>query len=710
MFKNLKLGMKLGIGFGFLIIIAATLGIIAIVNMNQSQAMADGLVSEYVPEVEIANRIERNSLMTMFSMRGYAYTAEDSFLNTAEGHLEDLHSAIDDAQDLAGRAQLLTILQSQIDRVETGLTQYENLKAQTEQVNQSISQDRADLDTAADNYMTAASDYLDGQNRRMGEEIRSGANAQALEQRLRKITLINDIIDLGNELRVSNFKAQALRNNDFLAQAVEEFAVFENKLEEIRTITFLEADIQDLNTIEQAADNYLAAIENYITNWETLDQLDIDRNQAADEVLAAAQETASAGITNTQSYSEEVMDMLQAASFIMVVGLIIAAIIGIILAVYLTLTITTPIHRAVELANLVAAGDLRDTPEEKYLNLKDEIGNLANALNDMILKLREIVTSVKSSSNNVASGSQEMSSSSQQMSQGATEQAASAEEVSSSMEEMASNIRQNADNAMQTEKIAQKAAKDAEEGGKSVTETVTAMKDIAQKINIIEEIARQTNLLSLNAAIEAARAGEHGKGFAVVASEVRKLADRSQKAAAEISDLSSRSVNIAEEAGNMLEQMVPDIQKTAELVQEISAASNEQNSGVDQINKAIMQLDQVIQQNASSSEEMASMAEELSGQADYLNNTVAFFTLSEDRRKLLTDGSEQRKNQQKTRNTQLESTIHAGSAVQHTETQNKVQKNEKKKTQKKQPVHAGGNGSSGLDLNIDESDDNFEEY
>jgi len=197
------------------------------------------------------------------------------------------------------------------------------------------------------------------------------------------------------------------------------------------------------------------------------------------------------------------------------------------------------------------------------------------------------------------------------------------------MEEMSSNIKQNADNALQTERIAVKSAEDAKAGGKAVEETVQAMKEIADKISIIEEIARQTNMLALNAAIEAARAGEHGKGFAVVASEVRKLAERSQNAAAEISDLSASSVQVAERAGELLSKMVPDIQRTAELVQEISAASKEQDTGAEQINKAIQQLDQVIQQNASVSEEMASTAEELASQAEQLQVDISYFRLDE---------------------------------------------------------------------------------
>jgi methyl-accepting chemotaxis protein len=311
------------------------------------------------------------------------------------------------------------------------------------------------------------------------------------------------------------------------------------------------------------------------------------------------------------------------------VVLIVISIICVLLAVFLGLVITRDLlgqlggepYYIAELARKVADGDL----SMKFNGNGKKSSGVFAAIKDMITNLTEVIGSVVSAAENVSSGSQEVSSTAQQMSQGASEQAASAEEVSSSIEQMGANIRQNADNAMQTEKIALKAAGDAQEGGGAVQQTVTAMKEIAEKINIIEEIARNTNLLALNAAIEAARAGEHGKGFAVVASEVRKLAERSQKAAAEINELSRSSVDVAEHAGELFTKIVPDIQKTSELVQEINAASGEQKSGTEQINKAIMQLDTVIQQNASASEEMASMAEELSSQAEQMQASISYF-------------------------------------------------------------------------------------
>ncbi len=258
---------------------------------------------------------------------------------------------------------------------------------------------------------------------------------------------------------------------------------------------------------------------------------------------------------------------------------------------------------------------------------RSEKDTLGLALESMVTKLREVIIGVTKSADNVSSGSQQLSATAEQLSQGATEQASSTEEASASMEEMAATIKQSADNASQTEKIARQSAADAIASGQAVDTAVTAMQTIAQKIMVVQEIARQTDLLALNAAVEAARAGEHGRGFAVVASEVRKLAERSQAAAAEISTLSADTVKAAQSAGDMLSRLVPDIERTAELVEEISAGSREQNVGASQINTAIQQLDKVTQQNTAAAEEMSSTSVELSSQAEQLQEAIAYFRL-----------------------------------------------------------------------------------
>jgi methyl-accepting chemotaxis protein len=290
--------------------------------------------------------------------------------------------------------------------------------------------------------------------------------------------------------------------------------------------------------------------------------------------------------------------------------------------------ITKPLEKSVEFAKSISSGDLTVKLE---IYQKDELGELASALNSMIERLHEIVLNIRTGTDRIAIASSRISHNSQQLSEGVNQQSSSTEEVSSSMEEMAGNIQQNTGNAQQTERISKKAADSMTEMGKIGKDSLDSIKTITQKITIINDIAFQTNLLALNAAVEAARAGEHGRGFAVVAAEVRKLAERSKQAADEIDNLSRNSLKITEDSKRLLDALVPEIQKTSQLIQEIASASIEQSAGTDQINAAIQQLNTVTRQNAASSGEMANSSEELSSQADNLRNAVAFFKL-DDRR------------------------------------------------------------------------------
>lgn len=307
-----------------------------------------------------------------------------------------------------------------------------------------------------------------------------------------------------------------------------------------------------------------------------------------------------------------------------IAAVLVALLVGIALALFISRIISNPLRRAVDVASQLAEGNLAVKIEG---GSKDETGQVLTAMQAMVGKLSQIIGEVRNAADGLASASEEVSATAQSISQTTSQQAASVEETSASIEQMSASINQNTENAKITDGMASKAAKEAGDGGDSVQQTVQAMKKIAQRISIIDDIAYQTNLLALNAAIEAARAGEHGKGFAVVAAEVRKLAERSQVAALEIGELSTSSVEMAERAGRLLGEMLPSINKTSDLVQEITAASEEQAAGVSQINSAMNQLNQVTQQNASSSEELASTAEEMSTQAEQLQQAMSFFTL-----------------------------------------------------------------------------------
>jgi len=676
--KDLKLGAKLGAGFGLLILVAALLGLLGIFNMNNIKTQSEYLGNEYVPEVAIANNIERHTLKTMYAMRGYGLTANENMLDEALANLQKIKSYLQDASELVRNSTQLETLSGSIDETQIALNKYETLVKETQDINGIMAETRKTLDRSAIKFVNNNEKFIAVQNNRLKDEMARGSGRQTLQERRQKVVLAGYVQNTGNQIRVKAFKALSDRDPSFVDQAQEDFMQLISYYEQLKEITRFQADIEKIEESEASANAYQNAMFLLKDNLIRLSELSRERDEAGSILLTNVQSIAEKGISETERIATDAIQTVSGANVIMIIGLILAVLIGVLMAYIITQSITQPIAQQNVFIKQIAAGDLT---AELDINRKDEIGDSAKALKAMVAKLKEVITVIVGASENITSASEEMSSSSQQMSEGATEQAASAEEVSSSMEQMAANIQQNTDNAQQTETIALKAADDIQEGSESVNHTVNSMKDIASKIGIIGEIARQTNLLALNAAVEAARAGEHGKGFAVVAAEVRKLAERSQSAAAEIDQVSASSVAIAEKSGKLLEQIVPDIQKTARLVQEISASSREQSSGSEQVNAAVQQLNQVTQQNAASAEEVASNSEELASQADQMKETIGFFRI------------EHTGNRQSVR-VENKATAKKSSTLQHTY---------------KAP-ESQGEKMGGVDIKLDSLDDEYESF
>jgi methyl-accepting chemotaxis protein len=620
MFASLRLGTKLYVSFGAVVAIAITLG----------------LLNRYYINTVAKEGHEAEMYLTLDARAGEMTTLQNEFLligiqDRAEGEkildhhrevssqfnevMEELKSQESHGEDVAG-----------LEKVEAAMVHYDEIFADLVKNFHLIEEDKDKLDEEAAHVSEQIMEVLKEHEADLNRLEAEGASMDKIIVQTEMVRLLTNLEI--HELKLSHDEVEFLldKHIDRVEDMEYNLGAFHAYLKAAKEMVpqaavsqmELTNDLRLLESVEKEMEDFQHLLAEVI-EAELVAEAE---NFEAMGVMGSLEMTVEALAERAERLADNAKSQANTASL---VAMVVATLIGALLAFFITRAITVPVLQAVNVAKAMSEGDFTQTI---HTDQKDEIGILAGALNDMIGRIGQVVADVQGASSNVSSAAQATSSSTEQLGQGATEQASAAEEASSSMEEMTANIRQNADNAMQTEKIAVKAAEDAIEGGVAVTQTVAAMNDIAEKITIIEEIARQTNMLALNAAIEAARAGEHGKGFAVVAAEVRKLAERSQSAAAEISQLSISSVEVAEKAGTMLEQMVPDIQRTAELVQEISAASGEQNTGADQINRAIQQLDQVIQQNASASEELSSTAEELASQSEELDASMSFFRVN----------------------------------------------------------------------------------
>jgi methyl-accepting chemotaxis protein len=618
--RHLKLGSKLGIGFGVVLLLTLVVMVIGYAGLHDLAAIIgkNQALSALMDDVDQAAVAEKNYMM-----------------RKAPQYVEEHKKSLEELKKLAqqNREQLFNgeSAQKAMEEMISLATRYD--KTFTEYVgSQKRNEAGVERVRVVANQIVQEGQALRGEllkqlHRQVAElagQIDGGADRSSMSDQVSLLGEDATRVDHVALMMEKFFDARIGEKEIFLSLGMDEPAIKRNREGMAEALKIVQKLIPTLKVAasSERAKKIAAEIQAYqqeITALLAIYQ-ELDQQEKATALIRQATDKKIGDLQDEQEgFAREGVSTASK----MLIGFSAAAIlIGLTVSLLMTRAIVQALTQGVTCARNIAGGDLTTSV---CINQGDETGQLGAALTQMVDNLKKVVAELSGAADQVSSGSNEISDVAQTLARGATEQAASIEETSAAMEEMVSNIQQNTDNANTTREISQKAAQDAAEGGKAVAEAVLAMKEIATKIGIIEEIARQTNLLALNAAIEAARAGEHGKGFAVVAAEVRKLAERSQAAAGEISQLSTSSVGVAEQAGAIINRLVPDIQKTAQLIQEIAVANQEQNQGAVQVNQAIQQLDKVIQQNAGASEEMAATAEQLSAQAETMLQTMAFF-------------------------------------------------------------------------------------
>jgi len=640
-FTDMNIGKKIIIGFLCVIMIIILMATITIRGINTTEVLNQRVISVQQPTVLASTEMLNNINYSLAALRGYMILGKDTFKQQRTEAWQDIRHAEKTLNKLAAKWTNAKNIE-RLETIEKHLGKFASAQKEIENISGTID------DTPATKILVQEAAP---QAKIMITEITNIINLEgklaATKERKELLGVMADVRGTIG-LSLANIRAFLLTGDQ---QFHHSFTLYWTK--NIKRYADLKANQHLLSAKQKTAFNKFTRARNEFKDlpermfkirgsqeWK-LSNYWLGARAAPEAAVILTELKAMVQNQHSQSDKDSVAAELSSNQLVSFVAVL--SVIATVLALTIGIIISRMIVKPIQIMK-AAVDDLRDGDGDLTYRLPDlghdEIGETALSLNRFIEKLQKILIEVKGGAENLALASQQVSETALSLSQTSSEQAASVEETAASLEQMGASINQNAENAQTTDNIATSTSSQAEQGGTAVKETVSAMSEIASKIGLIEDIAYKTNLLALNAAIEAARAGEHGKGFAVVADEVRKLAERSQSSAQEISELAGNSVQVAKRAGNLIDEIIPNIQKTADLVQEISAASNEQSSGVNQINSAVEQLDQAAQHSASSSEELAATSEEMSAQVAELVNSIGFFTLGDDIQKSQTTTSQ----------------------------------------------------------------------